>query len=79
MNGKYMPQCIYAITKNFTKVEVSSKFLGGKSYLINAVSSKNFAKKLWKMMRKVIFFSVIEFSAFNLDALHAIKLHKLKI
>ena len=25
------------------------------------------------------FFSVIEFSAFNLDALHAIKLHKLKI
>ena len=51
-----MPQCIYAITKIFTEVEVSSKFLGGKSYVINAVSSKNFAKKLWKMMKKVIFF-----------------------
>ena len=25
------------------------------------------------------FFSVIEFSPFNLDALHAIKFHKLKI
>ena len=72
MNGKYMPQCIYAITKIFTEVEVSSKFLGGKSYLFNAVSNYG---KWWKKW----FFSVIEFSAFNLDALHAIKLHILKI